>query len=158
MNKQKDHETFSVEYFIELALEEARKAQQSDEVPVGAVVVKDNVIIGRGQNQTISSHDPTAHAEISAIREACLFEQNYRLPGCDLYVTLEPCVMCLGASVHARIKSLFFGVLDPKSGALSSVIASPFEKMNHRIKIKGGFLEAECGNILKEFFALKRKQ
>jgi len=158
MKQQKDHETFSVEYFMELALEEARKAQRSDEVPVGAVVVKDNVIIGRGQNQTISSHDPTAHAEISAIREACLFEHNYRLPDCDLYVTLEPCVMCLGAAVHARIKRLFFGALDPKSGALSSVMAFPLEKMNHRIKIKGGFLEAECGNILKEFFALKRIQ
>jgi len=158
MKQQKDHETFSVEYFIELALEEARKAQRSDEVPIGAVVVNDNVIIGKGQNQTISSHDPTAHAEISAIREACLFEHNYRLPGCDLYVTLEPCVMCLGAAVHARIKRLFFGALDPKSGALSSVMAFSFEKMNHRIKIKGGFLEAECGNILKEFFALKRIQ
>ena len=142
---------------MELALEEARKAKHLDEVPVGAVVVRDNVIIGRGQNQTISSHDPTAHAEISAIREACLFEKNYRLSGSDLYVTLEPCVMCLGAAIHARVKRLFFGALDPKSGALSSVLAFPFEQGNHKIEINGGFLEAKCGNILKEFFAIKRK-
>ncbi len=159
MDIQNNHkpELFSDEYFMNLALKEARKAVLSGEVPIGAVIVEDNIVIGSGYNQTISFHDPTAHAEVLAIRNACLVNQNYRLTGCDLYVTLEPCIMCLAAAVHARIKSLIFGALDPKSGAAVSIMTFPFDNMNHRVKIKGGILETECGNILKEFFRTKRK-
>ena len=147
---------FSHEYFMSQAMEEAQKALLSGEIPVGAVVVKGHKIIGRGQNQSVASHDPAGHAEIIALREAALSLQNYRLTGCDLYVTLEPCIMCLGAAVHARIKRLFFGAFDPKSGAAGTSLQFPMEKMNHRVKIKGGILESECRTILKSFFETKR--
>ena len=144
------------EYFMRQALCEAEKALRSNEVPVGAVLVKENKILHRAYNQTILKSDPTAHAEVLAIRAACHTFNNHRLPDCDLYVTLEPCAMCLGALIQARIKRLIFGAYDPKAGAVKSIMRFPFEKTNHRIEIKGGILEAECGKILKDFFKAKR--
>lgn len=144
------------ESFMREALFEAKKAAESGEVPVGAVVVLNNEKVSCTHNWTISLNDPTAHAEILAIREACRIKNNYRIPGCDLYVTLEPCVMCMGAILQARIHRLIFGAFDPKSGAVQSIMTFPIEKMNHRIKIKGGILSEECGKILKDFFATKR--
>ncbi len=144
------------EYFMRQALCEAKKALGEDEVPVGAVLVKENKILHRAYNQTILKSDPTAHAEVLAIRVACHTFNNHRLPDCDLYVTLEPCAMCLGALIQARIKRLIFGAYDPKAGAVKSIMRFPFEKTNHRLEIKGGILEAECGKILKDFFKAKR--
>jgi len=141
---------------MQQALYEAEKALGDDEVPVGAVLVKENKILHRAYNQTLLKSDPTAHAEIIAIREACHTFNNHRLPDCDLYVTLEPCAMCLGTLIQARIKRLIFGAYDPKAGAVESIMRFPFEKTNHRLKIKGGILEAECGKILKDFFIAKR--
>lgn len=138
------------------ALREAEKAMKKGEVPVGAVLVKDEKIIARGHNKPVSENDPTAHAEIVAIRNAGEKTRNYRLSGCELYVTLEPCAMCLGATVQSRIKRLIFGALDPKSGAVESVMQFPFEKMNHSIEIKGGVLAEQCGKILRAFFEKKR--
>jgi len=144
------------EYYLQEALKEAKKAMEVGEVPVGAVLVEGEKIIARGYNKPLSSDDPTAHAEIVAIREACRIKRNYRLPDCELYVTLEPCAMCLGAAVHARLRRVVFGALDPKGGAVESVMSFPVEKMNHRFEIKGGVLAAECGKILKSFFEKKR--
>jgi tRNA(adenine34) deaminase len=144
------------EYFMRQALYEAEKALGDDEVPVGAVLVKENKILHRAYNQTLLKSDPTAHAEVLAIRAACHTFNNYRLPDCDLYVTLEPCAMCLGALIQARIKRLIFGAYDPKAGAVESIMRFPFEKTNHRLEIKGGILEAECGKILKDYFKAKR--
>ncbi len=144
------------EYFMRQALYEAEKALGDDEVPVGVVLVKKNKIIQRAYNKTILNSDPTAHAEVLAIRAACHTFNNHRLPDCDLYVTLEPCAMCLGALIQARIKRLIFGAYDPKAGAVKSIMRFPFEKTNHRLEIKGGILEAECGKILKDFFKAKR--
>ncbi len=145
------------EHFMQEALSEAEKAMEAGEVPVGAVLIEDEKIIARGYNKPISSNDPTAHAEIMAIREACLGKKNYRLTGCELYVTLEPCPMCLGAAVHARLKRVIFGAFDAKGGAVESVMTFPFAKMNHWVGIKGGVLAAECGKILKSFFEKKRQ-
>lgn len=142
--------------YMREALSEAQKALENAEVPVGAVIVYDGRIIGRGYNNPIGSMDPSSHAEIVAIREACRSKQNYRLPGCDLFVTLEPCAMCLGAAVHARIRRIFFGASDPKSGAVFSVMRFPFEKMNHKIEVKGGILDKESSIILKTFFKKRR--
>ncbi len=144
------------ERFMQEALQEAHKALKAGEVPVGAVLVEGEKMIARGYNKPISSDDPTAHAEIVAIREACNVKRNYRLSGCELYVTLEPCAMCLGAVVHARLQRLVFGALDPKGGAVESVMLFPLEKMNHRVEVKGGILAGECGKILKSFFEKKR--
>ena len=142
--------------YMQEALKEAEKAGKLGEVPVGAVVVEGGQIIGRGSNRTVSKNDPTAHAEIVALRNACREAKNYRLSGCDLYVTLEPCAMCLGAAVQARVRRLVFGAYDAKSGAVKSVMRFPFDKLNHRIEIKGGVLDAECGKILKSFFEKRR--
>ena len=142
--------------FMREALEQASRAERAGEVPVGAVVVQGDKIIGRGYNRNISTNDPTAHAEILAIKEAARRLQNYRLLECDLYVTLEPCAMCLGAAVHARISRLFYGARDPKGGAVDSALSFPMDRMNHRIEIKGGILSSECGNILKDFFKTRR--
>ena len=142
--------------FMREALEEAEEASRSGEVPVGAVVVLDGQILGRGHNSSIALRDPSAHAEILALRSACTARDNYRIPGCDLYVTLEPCAMCLGAAVQARIARIFFGARDPKSGAVSSVMSLPFDKLNHQIEIKGGILEKESAIILKTFFQNRR--
>jgi tRNA(adenine34) deaminase len=144
------------EHFMQEALSEAEKAMKAGEVPVGAVLVEGEKVIARGHNKPLSSDDPTAHAEIVAIREACQEKRNYRLTGCVLYVTLEPCAMCLGAAVHARLQRVVFGALDPKAGAAESVMLFPFAKMNHSIEIKGGVLATECGKILKSFFEKKR--
>jgi tRNA(adenine34) deaminase len=144
------------EFFMRKALEEAEKSLKKKEVPVGAVLVLGNKILSRGHNEPILRNDPSAHAEITAIRKACLKKKNYRLPGCELYVTLEPCAMCLSAAVHARVKRLVFGAYDPKAGAVESMMKFPFEKTNHRIEIKGGVLADECSKILKDFFLKKR--
>ena len=143
-------------YFMQQALLEAYKAKEMGEVPVGAVLVADNKIIAREYNRTLENNDPTAHAEIVAIRAACETWGNFRLPGCDLYVTLEPCFMCLGAMVQARIRRLVYGARDPKAGAVESIIKFPFDRTNHRIDVRGGVLEEECGQILKDFFKDKR--
>lgn len=143
--------------FMHAALSLAEQAAAAGEVPVGAVVVKDGEIIGRGFNHPISAHDPTAHAEIAALREAGQRLGNYRLSGCDLYVTLEPCVMCAGAILHARIGRLIYGAEDPKTGACGSVanlFAEP--RLNHRTAVFGGLLAAEAGALLHQFFAARR--
>ena len=143
--------------YMRLALEQAQQAWNLGEVPVGAVVVKDGEVIAVGCNQPIGKHDPTAHAEIVALRAAAEKIGNYRLPGCELYVTLEPCVMCSGAMMHARLAKVVFGAADPKTGACGSVI-NLFEQaqLNHHTEIEGGVLADECGDMLKRFFAARR--
>ncbi len=139
------------------ALDLARHAQEAGEVPVGALIVLGNEIIGEGWNQPIVSHDPTAHAEIVALRAAAAQIKNYRLPGATLYVTLEPCAMCTGAMVHARITRLVYGASDPKAGAAGSVFnLLETSELNHRAQIMGGILANECGQLLKEFFHARR--
>jgi tRNA(adenine34) deaminase len=143
--------------FMREALALAGRAAAAGEVPVGAVVVKDGEIVGRGYNRPITSNDPTAHAEIVALREAAAKLGNYRLPGCDLYVTLEPCAMCVGAMVHARIARIVYGARDPKTGACGSLVDLPaIASWNHHGVFTGGVLEPECGQLLKEFFAARR--
>jgi tRNA(adenine34) deaminase len=139
------------------ALEQARNAQIAGEVPVGAVVVKDGGIIGAGFNAPISRHDPAAHAEILALRDAANRLGNYRLPGCVLYVTLEPCAMCVGAMLHARIARLVYGAADPKTGACGGVIdlfAEP--RLNHHASVTAGVMYEECAALLRDFFAARR--
>lgn len=139
------------------ALALARVAQARDEVPVGAIVVKDGAIVGRGGNAPIADTDPTAHAEIAALRDAARALGNYRLPGCDLYVTIEPCAMCAGAILHARVRRLVFGAADPKTGACGSVIdlfAEP--RLNHHASVTGGVLADACGKLLSDFFGARR--
>ena len=139
------------------ALALAQAARTRGEVPVGAVVVKDGAIVGRGGNTPIATNDPTAHAEITALREAGQTLRNYRLSGCDLYVTIEPCAMCAGAILQARIGRLVFGARDPKTGACGTVIdlfAEP--RLNHHAQVTGGVLAGECGKLLSEFFAERR--
>ncbi|PKO63944.1 MAG: tRNA adenosine(34) deaminase TadA [Betaproteobacteria bacterium HGW-Betaproteobacteria-16] len=144
--------------YMQTALELAKEAADMGEVPVGAVVVKDGEIIGRGSNAPISRHDPSAHAEIQAMRDAAARLGNYRLVGCSLYVTLEPCAMCAGAIQHARIANLVYGASDPKTGACGSVIDLMAEtKLNHHTEVTGGVLAQECGNLLSAFFASRRK-
>ena len=140
------------------ALTEAKKAQKKGEIPVGAVIVREGKILSRGHNQPIKLNDPTAHAEITAMRRAGLKRKNYRLADCDLYVTLEPCAMCLGAVVQARIRRLIFGAYDPKSGAVRSIMRFPFAKINHQPEINGGVLAEECAQILQDFFRAKRRK
>jgi tRNA(adenine34) deaminase len=148
----------SDEPFMREALELAAEAAAAGEVPVGAVVVKDGRVIGRGYNRPITSADPTAHAEIVALREAAAALGNYRLPGCELYVTLEPCAMCVGAMVHARLARIVYGARDPKTGACGSLVDLPaLAQWNHHGAFEGGLLEAECGEILKGFFAERRR-
>jgi tRNA(adenine34) deaminase len=145
--------------YMRAALAQAQLAWDEGEVPVGAVVVKDGVIIGRGYNQPIGRHDPTAHAEIAALRQAAEALGNYRLPGCELYVTLEPCVMCSGAMMHARISRIVYGAADPKTGACGSVLdLFAQEKLNHHATTEGGLLADECAGMLKRFFAARRAQ
>jgi tRNA(adenine34) deaminase len=143
--------------FMRLALEQARHAWSLGEVPVGAVVVKDGAVIATGFNQPIGRHDPTAHAEVMALRAAAEKLGNYRLPGCELYVTLEPCVMCSGAMMHARLARVVFGAPDPKTGACGSVV-NLFEqdKLNHHTQVLGGVLAEEAANLLRGFFAERR--
>ncbi|MCF8151721.1 MAG: tRNA adenosine(34) deaminase TadA [Burkholderiaceae bacterium] len=143
--------------YMALALDLAREAGAAGEVPVGALVVSDGEIVGRGFNQPIGRHDPTAHAEIMALRDASSRLGNYRLPGCTLYVTLEPCAMCAGAIMHARIERVVFGARDPKTGAAGSVIDLFAEsRLNHHTVIADGVLAEECGQLLSSFFAARR--
>jgi len=144
-------------HWMRAALALAEEAWRRGEVPVGAVVVADGKIVGRGFNAPIERHDPTAHAEIAALRDAAQTLGNYRLPDCDLYVTLEPCPMCAGAIMQARIRRLVFGAADPKTGACGSVVdlfAEP--RLNHQTTATGGVLADECGALLKRFFAERR--
>lgn len=139
------------------ALALAREAATLDEVPVGAVVVVDGEIVGRGCNQPIFRHDPTAHAEVMALRAAADRFGNYRLPGATLYVTLEPCTMCAGAMMHARVGRVVFGARDPKTGAAGSVVDLFGEaRLNHHAEVEGGILAEECGALLSAFFAARR--
>jgi len=139
------------------ALALAGEAAAAGEVPVGAVVVKDGRVIGRGYNRPISSADPTAHAEIVALREAAAAEGNYRLAGCELYVTLEPCAMCVGAMVHARLARVVYGAKDPKTGACGSIVDLPgIAHWNHHGRFEGGLLADECAGVLRSFFAGRR--
>jgi tRNA(adenine34) deaminase len=145
------------EQFIQHALCLAKKAEEEGEVPVGAVIVYDNQVIAEGWNQPIQLHDPSAHAEMRAMRKAAEHIGNYRLKGVTLYVTLEPCAMCVGAMIHARIDRLVFGAFDPKAGAVSSVFHLLGDtRHNHQIDWKGGVMSDECGSILKAFFKRKR--
>jgi tRNA(adenine34) deaminase len=145
---------------MDVALGLAREAAALDEVPVGAVVVAhDGVIVGRGFNQPISRHDPSAHAEMLALRDAAARIGNYRLPGCRLFVTLEPCAMCAGAILHARISRVVFGARDPKTGAAGSVIDLFAEtRLNHHATISGGVLAEHCSALLSGFFAARRQR
>ena len=139
------------------ALVLAREAGARGEVPVGAIVVKDGVVVGRGGNAPILRNDPTAHAEIAALRQAAMAVGNYRLPGCELYVTLEPCPMCAGAIMHARIARLVFGASDPKTGACGSVVDLFAEsRLNHHATVTRGTRAEECGRLLSTFFAARR--
>jgi tRNA(adenine34) deaminase len=145
------------EDYMRIAIELAREAARAGEVPVGAVVVKDGAIVGHGCNMPIACHDPTAHAEIQALRDAGARLGNYRLVGCTLYVTLEPCAMCCGAIQHARIARLVYGAADPKTGCCGSVIDLMAEaRLNHHCEVVGGILAEECGRLLSSFFAARR--
>jgi len=144
-------------YWMSKALEFAQKAGLGGEVPVGAVLVKDNSFIAGGANRPIGNSDPTAHAEIVALRQAATELNNYRLPGTTLYVTLEPCIMCIGAIIHARVSRLVIGASDPKSGAVYSVYNIGGDNLlNHTIEIENGVLEEECRDVLKSFFKARR--
>jgi tRNA(adenine34) deaminase len=147
----------SDEHWMAEALALARAAQARGEVPVGAIVVKDGAVVGRGGNAPIAGNDPTAHAEIAALRDAGRALGNYRLPGCELFVTIEPCAMCAGAMLHARISRLVYGARDPKTGACGSVIdlfAEP--RLNHHATVRGEVRADECGKLLAAFFASRR--
>lgn len=148
------------EKYMRLALKAAEKACQMDEVPIGAILVqKSGEILAEAWNKTLSSSDPTAHAEILVLRSAGKRLVNYRLPDTTLYVTIEPCVMCMGALIHARVKRLVFGAKDPKWGGAGSLYAfSEDRRFNHRIEVKSGVLEAECREIIQDFFRMKRRK
>lgn len=144
-------------YWMKQALKLARYAMHKGEVPVGAVLVIENTLLAEGYNSPITLHDPTAHAEIMAIRTAGLATKNYRLPGTTLYVTLEPCVMCGGAMVHARIERLVYGTPDLRAGAAGSVFnLAQAKQLNHRLSVTGAILEEECSTLLRNFFKLRR--
>ena len=142
---------------MQYALNLAANAEVLGEVPVGAVLVRDGEVIGEGFNQPLSSHDPTAHAEVVALRDAAQREQNYRLPSTTLYVTVEPCTMCCGALVHARVERVVFGCREPRAGAAvsqSSLLSAPY--LNHRIEVDEGVCEKECSQMMKDFFQQRR--
>ena len=143
--------------YMRMAIEQARLAAQSGEVPVGAVLVKDGQVISKAFNKPIANHDPSAHAEMLALREAALVEENYRIPGSTLYVTLEPCAMCSGAILHARIDRVVYGASDPKTGAAGSVLdIFASKQINHQTSIEGGIMSEECGQLLRDFFKGRR--
>ena len=144
------------EAFMRRALELAQRAQEEGEVPVGAVVVLEQRILGEGWNRPIAASDPTAHAEIQAMRAASCALSNYRLTGATLYVTLEPCAMCVGAMFHARVSRVVFGAADPKTGAAGSVMNLFDTPLNHHAQIHGGVLASECAALLSRFFASRR--
>ena len=144
---------------MRLALDQAQNAWLVGEVPVGAVILRDGQVIATGYNRPITTHDPTAHAEIVALRHAALLLENYRLPECELYVTLEPCAMCSMALLHARFKRVVFGAADPKTGAAGSVVDLFAQKaLNHHTECAGGVMAGACGDMLREFFAERRAQ
>ncbi len=143
--------------FMRKALAEAAKAAARGEVPVGAVVVRQGRIVARGANRPLRSSDPTAHAEIVALRKAAKKSRNYRLPDCDLYVTVEPCAMCLGAIVQARVRRVVYGATDPKAGAVSSTMSFPFGRLNHEPAVLSGVLAGESAALLRDFFRARRK-
>lgn len=143
--------------FMEQAIEQAKLAALAGEVPVGAVVVRDGKVISKAFNKPISNHDPSAHAEMLALREAALTEKNYRLPGATLYVTLEPCAMCSGAMLHARVDRIVYGASDPKTGAAGSVLdIFASKQINHQTIVEGGIMGEECGQVLRNFFKERR--
>ena len=143
--------------FMMQALEQAKLAAQEGEVPVGAVLVQDGKVISKAFNRPISNHDPSAHAEMLALRSAAGEIENYRLPGSTLYVTLEPCVMCAGAMLHARVDRVVFGARDPKTGAAGSVVdIFSINQLNHQTTVDSGILESECGQVLRDFFKERR--
>ncbi len=147
-------------FFMDHALGLARRAMAAGEVPVGALVVCEGRIVGEGWNRPVGTHDPTAHAEIVALRDAGIRLGNYRLSGSTLYVTLEPCPMCAGAIVHARVKRVVYGTTDPKGGAAGSVfdLLPTDHRFNHRVEVEGGLLQAECAELLQKFFRQRRDQ
>ena len=145
------------EDYLRMALEEAQASADAEEVPVGAVLVSDGVIVARGQNRVLRDSDPTAHAEIVAMRQAAKASNNYRLTGSVLYVTLEPCAMCAGAMIHARLGRLVYAADDPKAGAAGSVLAVlNHPRVNHQMELSIGILAEECGEILRRFFRERR--
>lgn len=153
----KDNTDRQDEQFMQLALDQAALAQQHDEVPVGAVIVRDGSVIGSGFNQPIASRDPTAHAEVIALRDAAERENNYRLSGATLYVTIEPCTMCVGAMMHARIARLVFGAREPRAGVVcsqQSLLDSDF--YNHKMQWREGVLAEQCGDLMSQFFKRRR--
>jgi len=153
MNAWSDSDTA----YMRAALEEAANAAAMDEIPVGAVVVRRGEIIGRGHNRSITDHDASAHAEVVAIREAGKDAENYRLNDCELFVTLEPCTMCVGAMLHARLKRVVFGAYDDKAGAAGSVLDLTAERrLNHRLEVTGGLLADDCSAVLNKFFSSRR--
>lgn len=153
-----DGSAMSDEIFMRKALSLAREAAAAGEVPVGAVVVKEGAVVGCGYNRPVSRRDPTAHAEVIALRDAAENIGNYRLSGCELYVTLEPCAMCAGAIIHARISRVVYGAADPKAGACGSVV-NLFEegRLNHHAVIAGGVMAEEAGKLLQDFFSARRQ-
>lgn len=143
--------------FMQQAIEQAHLAAIAGEVPVGAVLVRDGQVISKAFNKPITNHDPSAHAEMLALRQAALAEQNYRLPRTTLYVTLEPCAMCVGAMLHARVDRIVFGAPDPKTGAAGSVVdLFAIKQINHQTSIEGGIMGDECGQLLRNFFKERR--
>jgi len=146
------------ERYLQLAIEQARLAMEAGEVPVGAVIVFNGEVIASGQNYVLRSLDPTAHAEIVALREAAQHLNNYRLTGCELYTTLEPCAMCAGAMIHSRISRLVYAAADPKAGAAGSVLeVVNHPQLNHQMQITSGILAEECGELLRAFFRERRQ-
>ena len=144
---------------MKAAIKEALKAESLDEVPIGCVVVKDDKIIARGHNLRETTQDSTGHAEIKTLQKACKKLNSWRLEGCDLYVTLEPCIMCSGAIIQSRIRKVYFGAYDPKGGALgSSINVLEANNINHHPEVEGGILEKECSELLKSFFQKKRNK
>jgi tRNA(adenine34) deaminase len=143
--------------FMQQALEQAQLAALAGEVPVGAVLVRDGQVISRAFNKPITDHDPSAHAEMLALRQAAMADENYRLPGATLYVTLEPCTMCAGAILHARLDRIVYGATDPKTGAAGSVLdVFSSKQINHQTSVKGGVMGEECGQLLRDFFKERR--
>lgn len=152
-------ELLNDDYFMRLALQQAHLASLAGEVPVGAVLVKDGIVVASGFNHPIELHDPSAHAEMQALRGAAVALENYRLPGCTMYVTLEPCAMCAGAMMHARLERVVYGAADPKTGVAGSVMNLFAQaQLNHHTSVAGGVLADECSQLLSGFFAQRRLQ